>query len=109
MADTGTAKSKSGDLEAELKTPKQQREQGANMADTETAKSELRNVEAEVDAEAQRQEEERHTSEQVEQQDLNQGMDTGTNSSIHRGVNWPPGYRVRSAPSSKPEKPETKD
>jgi hypothetical protein len=36
----------------------------------------------------------RQTIERIEQQDLNQGMDTGTNSSIHRGVNWGSSYRV---------------
>jgi hypothetical protein len=74
------------------------------MADTKTTKSEFVNVEADVDAEERQQEEGRRTNDQIEQQDLNQGMDTGTSSSIHRGVNWPPGYRVRSAASREPEK-----
>jgi hypothetical protein len=74
------------------------------MADTEKAKSEFVDVDAQVDAEERQLEQERHTHEQIEQQDLNQGMDTGTNSSVHRGVNWPPEYRVRSAASHKPEK-----
>src|ERR1035437_6819616 len=37
----------------------------------------------------------RLTGERIEQQDLNQGMDTGTNSSTHLGVNWGASYRVR--------------
>ncbi len=38
-------------------------------------------------------------SEQIQQQDLNQGMDTGTHSSEHLGVDWGPSYRMR--PESK--------
>jgi hypothetical protein len=53
-----------------------------------------------VDAEEEQREEERRTHEQIVQQDLNQGMDTGTHSSVHRGVNWGPEFRVRSARKS---------
>jgi hypothetical protein len=45
--------------------------------------------------EAELREEERLTGERIEQQDLNQGMDTGTHSSSHQGVDWGPSYRVR--------------
>jgi hypothetical protein len=41
-------------------------------------------------------EEGRRTTEQNEQQDLNQGMATGTHSSAHGGINWGPSYRMRS-------------
>ena len=36
------------------------------------------------------------TNEQHEQQDLNQGMQTGTHSSPHPGINWGSSYRMRS-------------
>jgi len=66
MAGAGKAQVKSGTLEAEeaFRGEMEQREGG------------------------------RQTIERIEQQDLNQGMDTGTNSSIHRGVNWGASYRV---------------
>jgi len=68
MAGTGKALSKSGGLEAE----------------------------EEFRGETEQRQEGRQTIERIEQQDLNQGMDTGTNSSIHRGVNWGSSYRVTS-------------
>jgi hypothetical protein len=51
-------------------------------------------VEEEFREEVAQREDARLTIEQNHQQDLNQGMDTGTHSSIHRGVNWGPAYRV---------------
>ena len=36
---------------------------------------------------------ERRESEEVEQQDLNQGMDTGTHDSTRHGVDWGASYR----------------
>jgi len=67
----------------------------ANM-DTEKPNSDPAVLEAEADVrlEAEQKEGERRTAESIEQQDLNQGMDTGTHSSVHRGVNWGPAYRV---------------
>jgi hypothetical protein len=53
-----------------------------------------------VDAEEEQRQGDRRTNEQIVQQDLNQGMDTGTHSSVHRGVNWGPGFRVRSTKKS---------
>lgn len=67
MAGTGKAKAKSDSLEAEEK----------------------------LRQEMERREEERLTGERIEQQDLNQGMDTGTHSSTRLGVDWGPSYRVR--------------
>jgi hypothetical protein len=66
MAGTGKAQAKSGRLEAEegFREDVEQREEG------------------------------RLAIERTEQKDLNQGMDTGTNSSTHRGVNWGSSYRV---------------
>ena len=76
------------------------------MAGTGKAKAKSDSLEAEeqLRQEMELREEERLTGERIEQQDLNQGMDTGTSSSTHRGVNWGPGYHVRSTASRKPQK-----
>ena len=72
-----------------------------------TGKAQTKSVtleaEEEVRAEVEQREEGRRTIERIEQQDLNQGMDTGTHSSIHRGVNWGPSYRV--TPEAEPALP----
>lgn len=67
------------------------------MAGTGKAKAKSDSLEAEeqLRQEMERREEERLTGEQIEQQDLNQGMDTGTHSSTRFGVDWGPSYRVR--------------
>lgn len=59
-------------------------------------KTKQKNLNHDLEAEEEQREEGRSTSDRIEQQDLNQGMDTGTSSSTHRGVNWGPGYHVRS-------------
>jgi hypothetical protein len=46
----------------------------------------------------------RHTDEQIEQQDLNQGMDTGTHDSTKHGVDWGKSYQARPTKGSKPQK-----
>ena len=51
---------------------------------------------AEEDREAQRRE-----SEEVEQQDLNQGMDTGTHDTTRHGVDWGASYRGKKRKSGK--------
>ncbi len=58
-------------------------------------KSERLEAEEELRKEVELKEEARITGERIEQQDLNQGMDTGTHSSAHRGVNWGPSYRMK--------------
>jgi hypothetical protein len=67
------------------------------MASTGKAKAKSDSLEAEeqLRQEMELREEERLTGERIEQQDLNQGMDTGTHSSAHLGVDWGPSYRVR--------------
>ena len=67
------------------------------MAGTGKAKARSDSLEAEEELreEVELREEERLTGERIEQQDLNQGMDTGTHSSSHHGVNWSPSYQVR--------------
>jgi len=59
------------------------------------ARSDSLEAEQELREEVELREEDRLTDERIEQQDVNQGMDTGTHSSAHRGVNWSPSYRVR--------------
>lgn len=93
MSDPGTAKSKSSDVDAKA----DQQEQ------------DLLKVEAEIDTEMEEREEDRVTDEKFVQQDLNQGMDTGTHSAVHRGVNWRPEFSVRETqekddPSKTPKK-----
>jgi len=67
------------------------------MAGTGKAKAKYDSLQAEeqLRQETELREEERLTGERIEQQDLNQGMDTGTHSSTRLGVNWGPSYRVR--------------
>lgn len=40
----------------------------------------------------------------VPQQDLTQGMETGTHDSIRHGVNWGPAYQARNTKDTRPEK-----
>lgn len=56
----------------------------------------------ELEAEIEQRDEARIQDDRAEREDLNQGMDTGTHDSIHRGVNWGPSYRVRPRPPQKP-------
>ena|SRR5579872_1998049 len=75
------------------------------MVDIGKTKSKSVTLEAEEEARAElgQREEGRRDIERGEQQDLNQGMDTGTHSSIHRGVNWGASYRV--VPESEQARP----
>jgi hypothetical protein len=67
------------------------------MAGTGQAKSNSDGSEAagKLGQEMELRQERRLTGERIEQQDLNQGMDTGTHSSTHLGVKWGPSYRGR--------------
>jgi len=56
----------------------------------------------ELEAELDQHETARIEREQDEQEDLNQGMQTGTHDARHRGINWGPSYRVRKS-GGKPE------
>ena len=78
------------------------------MAGTEKAKVKSDTLEAEEEFrhEVESRQEERLTVERNEQQVLNQGMDTGTHSSSHGGVNWGPSYRGR--PEPEPASPTRK-
>jgi len=70
------------------------------MADTGTRKFKTDNL----DAKEEEHVEERHTAERNEEQDLNQGMDTGTHGSTRHGVAWGPSYQVRSTTIRKRQK-----
>jgi hypothetical protein len=59
-----------------------------------------------LEAEEQKQEDERSTVERNEQQDLNQGMATGTHDSTRHGVNWGAAYRTGTAVTKKRVKNE---
>jgi hypothetical protein len=59
------------------------------------AKSDSLEAEKELRQEVELRQEGRLTGEGIEQQDLNQGMDTGTHSSTRHGVDWGASYRVR--------------
>jgi hypothetical protein len=49
--------------------------------------------------------EERQEDEAIEQQDLNQGMDTGTHEITRHGVKWPASYRRKlPTPEEQPRK-----
>lgn len=105
MGDTGTAKSKSDKLDV----TEEQRE--GHRTSEQVEQQELRNLDAELHAEEEQKEDGRLTNERNEQQDLNQGMDTGTHASARRGINWGPAYQVRSNASlrrQKKDEPNTK-
>ena len=63
---------------------------------TRTSQSERLDAEKELQEEMGQREKGRHTNEQNEQQDLNQGMATGTHSSAPGGIHWGPSYRIGS-------------
>jgi hypothetical protein len=48
-----------------------------------------------MEQEMEDRDDERVQEDRAERENLNQGMDTGTHDSIHRGVKWGPSYRVR--------------
>jgi hypothetical protein len=63
-----------------------------------------------MEADAEVRDESRLTSERSQRQNLTQGMDTGTQDSIHRGVDWRPEFSVhtRPEPPKAPENPKDK-
>jgi hypothetical protein len=67
------------------------------MADTGTPKDGSSNLEAAEDfrKKIEQRGQDRRSNERNERQDLNQGMETGTHSSSHQGVNWGSSYRMR--------------
>jgi len=84
-------------------TLQKEEEQKEDRRTNELIEQELQDLDN-VDAEEEQREGDRRTNELIVQQDLNQGMDTGTHSSAHRGVNWGAAFRVRKTTSPKPQK-----
>jgi hypothetical protein len=82
-------------------------------AETEAAKTETaeNKVAENLESEAEVRDEGRREDDRAEQQDLNQGMDTGTHESTRYGVNWPASYRnlSKSMPDKPKEVPENTD
>ena len=73
------------------------------MGDADERKNEAAN---QLESEMKERDEARTLDDRAEREDLNQGMDTGTHDSIHRGVNWAPEFSVRPRPSKPNEEPE---
>ena len=61
------------------------------MGDADERKNEAANK---LESEMKERDETRTLDDRAEREDLNQGMDTGTHSSTHSGVNWGSSYRV---------------
>ena len=69
------------------------------MATDETPRSKANDAADNFDAEIVERDEDRVEDDQAEQQDLNQGMDTGTHDSKRFGVRWGPSYRKHVKPA----------
>jgi hypothetical protein len=101
MSDTRVAKSNL----INLNTEKEQQKARRITID----QSEERNVDQGLKAEEQKQEDVRNAAARSEQQDLNQGMDTGTHDSVRHGVNWGPAYQMGSAANRNLQKKQEPD
>jgi len=101
MSGTRIAKSNPGNVapDEELKEAKH-----SPMGQTEE-----RNLDKGLEAEEQRQEDDRDTVARDEQQDLNQGMATGTHDSTRHGVNWGRAYQTGTAVTKKGVKKQQPD
>jgi hypothetical protein len=121
MADTGAKKSKKVEQEEELneldkvgRTSEEialdhQLEEEEGLAERQRASGGGVNrnpltSEEDLEAGEDQKDELRHTDEQIEQQDLNQGMDTGTHDSTRHGVDWGRSYQSPAAKGRKPGK-----
>jgi hypothetical protein len=62
------------------------------MGDTNERKSEVAD---DMESEMEERDDARVQDDRAEREDLNQGMDTGTHDSTHRGVKWGPSYKMR--------------
>ena len=80
------------------------------MSTDEKSKSKASEIADNMEAEMETRDESRLASERSERQKLTQGMDTGTQDSIHRGVDWRPEFSVHSKPkpAAAPEDPKGK-
>jgi hypothetical protein len=87
MAGTRTDKSNLGKLDAGKQRPKEEPRT--------TEQAEEHNLNQALEADEEQQVEGRRIADRNVQQDLNQGMQTGTHDSTRSGVNWGPAYRKR--------------
>ena len=60
----------------------------------------------EMESEMEERDEARALDDRAEREDLNQGMDTGTHDSIHRGVDWAPEFSIRPRTNKPNEEPK---
>jgi hypothetical protein len=70
------------------------------MSTAEDRKSEIAQ---EMEADIEYREDAYLQDERARQEDLNQGINTGTHDFTHRGVNWPPSYRIRGNGQARPK------
>ena len=68
------------------------------------AAEELDKTAEDLESQADQRDQERSVAERDEQEDLNQGMQTGTHDAVHRGINWGSSYRIKES-TTKPKKP----
>jgi hypothetical protein len=101
MADPGTKKSTSVDLPA---VEKQRKDVPPSTEDVE-----LHDLSEGLDSQNEQRVEERRLDERTEQQELNQGTDTGTHDSTRHGVKWGAAYRYRDDSSLEAEKKDKPD
>lgn len=73
------------------------------MGDADERKDKAAN---EMESEMEERDEARALDDRAEREDLNQGMDTGTHDSIHRGVNWAPEFSIRPRTNKPNEEPK---
>lgn len=86
MADAGAQKAKDENVD-----PKDEKPKAANDTNEQLGEQIAENL----DADAAQHEEAVRETELAEQQDLNQGMDTGTHDSGNPGINWGDDFKVR--------------
>lgn len=101
MADPGTKKSTSADSRPEEK-------QGAEVPRS-TEEIEMHDLSEGLEAQDEQRVEERRLGERTEQQNLNQGTDTGTHDSTRHGVKWGAAYQYRDDSNLEPEKKDKTD
>jgi hypothetical protein len=73
-----------------------------------TTKSKESEVAEDLNSELEKRDDNRREDERSEQQDLNQGMETGTHDSTGRGINWGPSYRAPGKRAKASKAPEQK-
>jgi hypothetical protein len=73
------------------------------MGDADERKNEAAN---QLESEMKERDDARTVDDRAEREDLNQGMDTGTHDSIHRGVNWAPEFSIRPRTNKPNEEPK---